>query len=286
MQKWGRVYKINIKTPDSELITIEPPFSVHFDIEKNVQSSVNTIKVKIYNLAPKTRNKIYKDRYDTTSYWQIQVYGGYGESLFLLGQGNIIVSSSSKQGTEWITEIEAYDGMYAIQNSFSSMTIAKGGTLKQNIAKFINDMPGITKGNTGTTINNNTETSKRGMSYSGNSYEAIKDLTGGNCQIDNETLHCIDQDDYIGDYTFSINSGDLLETPKRNDTLINIKILFEPQIFINNLVTLESKETVFNGTYKVLGISHSVDILGNSSGTATTEAKLYAGAAALTKVTS
>ena len=68
--KFQRNYKLDIFTPAGVQITVQPPFSIAFNISRNTLSSANKGDITIYNLGQATRNQIYKDRFSITEYWR------------------------------------------------------------------------------------------------------------------------------------------------------------------------------------------------------------------------
>ncbi len=58
-------------------------------------------------------------------------------------------------------------------------------------------------------------------------------------------------------------------------------MIFEPRMFVNQLVALESTESYFNGEYAVMGITHRGTISGAICGDAITTLSLWSGQQAL-----
>ena len=60
--KFGRNYRLTISpapgdTGDDIIVTM--PFTIQFEIQRAAQSSLNYANIEIYNLAPKTRDRIF-----------------------------------------------------------------------------------------------------------------------------------------------------------------------------------------------------------------------------------
>ncbi len=274
--KFLRNYEIRIKTPYGDQITINPPVSAQIDVDRNVMASANTASVTVYNLAPSTRSKIYKDRFLFTEYWQMIIMAGYENKLYEIFRGNIQEAYSYKQRTEWITKIDGYDGMYAIQNGFVSETVAAGTPKQDIISRMVSTMPNLIEGVIGGSVYG---TSDRAQVLVGSSYDSIQQLSGGKAYIDGEKLNVLDSNEAISGDVFKINSDNIFETPRRRDTYLEVQTLFSPEIRMSRLCQLNSRVTRYNGQYKVYGVKHSVLISEAQMGEATTMLSLFAGSA-------
>ena len=280
--KFLRNYEIRIKTPDGELLTIGPPISVQFDIDRNVMATANSATVTFYNLSPSTRSKIYKDKFQFTKYWQMFILAGYGQNeLYEIFRGNIQEAYSYKQGTEWITHIEGYDGAYAIQNGFVSETIAAGSSKADMIQRIIHTMPELLSGVLGNSVQGSPS---RGQVVVGSSYDAIQQLSGGQAYIDGEKLNVLAPDEAISGDVYVLDSDNIFESPRRRDTFLEVTTLFSPEIRVGYLCKLNSAIKRFNGQYKVYGVKHSAMISEAQSGEASSILSLFAGSAPFLEV--
>lgn len=277
MARFMRDYEIQIRTPQSELITIAPPFSMRASIKRNTLSSTNTTSLTLINLGPITRAKLYKDRYTFTEYWQMIIKAGY-EQLITLFQGNLYEAYSYKQGTEWYTQIEAYDGQYAIQNGFISETVQKETPQQNVIETVMKAFPEMIKGKIGTPGQNQ---NKRGKVLFGPTKDVMNEETKGKWFIDKETVHAIDNDEVISNEVIVLDSQLLKTTPRRRDTFLDCDCLFFPEAEIAYYCQLESQFPIYNGQYKIIGFEHDINISGAECGEANSKISLYAGARSL-----
>jgi hypothetical protein len=269
-----RNYEIQILTPQNELITIKPPFSMRCNIKRNTLASTNTTSLTLINLSELNRAKLYKDRYTFTEYWQMTIKAGY-EKMITLFQGNLYEVYSYKEGTEWYTQIEAYDGQYAIQNGFISETVQKETPQENVINTVIKAFPQMIKGKIG--IPGEGE-NKRGKVLFGPVKGVMDQETNGKWFIDKETIHAIDNDEVISNEVIVLDSQLLKTTPKRRDTFLDCDCLFFPEAEIGYYCQLESKFTIYNGQYKIIGFEHDINISGAECGESNTKISLYAGA--------
>ena len=186
--KFGRTYRLDIFNPSGKQITIEPPFTIQFNITRNTLASANKASITIINLGPATRNQIFKDRFSISEYWRIQLQAGYNNRLHNIFTGNMYEGFSYKEKTEWFTQLECFDGMDAIQNGFTSLTVNKETPKENYLRSIINDMPNVVAGLFGSPSEGE---SPRGKSLIGQSSELLGQETGGKYFIDNETVQVL-----------------------------------------------------------------------------------------------
>jgi hypothetical protein len=293
--KFLRNYEIRIKSPGNivssnpdgsynydnkgKTIVINPPISCTFDVNRAVMSSVNSGTITLTNLSPDTRDAIYKDKYSTTEYWQFILMAGYGDELYEILRGNINEAYSYKQGTEWFTYIDVFDGSYAVQNGFISETIGAGVSLKDMAIRVIHTMPEVLAGLMGTPADAK-KTSPRGQVLLGSSWEQLQEMTGGNASIDGGYVNIMAKDDAVSADVFVLDSDLIAETPKRREQFLEVKTsVLCPEIRMWYICELRSMFTRYNGQYSVYGVKHSATISGASAGEASSMISLYKGEA-------
>lgn len=271
--------KVSNKTPAK--IEIGLPFTMDFDIDRNVMAGANTSRIVLYNLNEDSRKKIFKDQYSTNIYKGITIRAGYGMEdtpnlLPIVFKGNVKLAYSTRRGTEYTTEVQAYDGGFAFANADTNFSFNSGAKMNDTLDSIINTLPFVNKG----AIGDFNFTIGRGNSYSGSTIETLQQLTNGNFFIDNEKAYCLKPNEYIGGEVLKITAETgLLETPLREETYIKIRTLFEPRIRVGQLVDLESSSnSEYNGLYKVLGFHHKGTISSAVGGDCSTEMTLYYGA--------
>jgi len=280
-RKWIRRYQITIQTPEGVQFLIEPPISVSFEISRNALADANDMSLSIYNLARSTRNSLFKDRYSLIEYWQIVVKAGY-DRLFTVFRGNIQESQSYRDGTNWITELQCYDGMHSIQNGQSDVSFSGETPYEDIVRGLISDFPTLNAGAIGSPAEGE---SVRGSAYSGSTSQILDAIVDGNYFIDLEELHILARDEILTDQVYVLDERQLFATPSRRDTFIDVEILFYPEVQIGRMCELRSTERVYNGQYKVVGLTHNVEIRGDVAGNAVTELQLDAGTQAFREVT-
>lgn len=285
--KWGLNYELAIEMDPgtSEAIIIRPPLTLTFNIVRNTLHGVNTATISVYNLKESTRRIVYHDRIntDTKTYRRIVLRAGYGNDMPIVFRGNIREASSARQGVNYITEIEAFDGGDAVINGFTVQTWPAGTNIRAIMTDIVKNMPNVVLGK----IGDFSGTSYRGTTVVGNSWEMLVRISGDQAQpfIDNEKVNVLGVNEVIGNgFRILDASTGLLDTPKRQDTVLEIKTLLEPHLEIGQVVELRSMESLYNGRYKVCGLVHSGTISEAVGSVCTTEASLYLGTAALKEV--
>jgi hypothetical protein len=281
--KLQRNYELLIQNPELEVIRITPPFTLNINIKRDTLASANKGQFSIINLGPSTRARIFKDRYDFAAYWQIQLNAGYGDRLETVFQGNIYEASSVKNGTEWTTSIDAFDGIHAIQNGFTAQTI-QAGTSRQNILERVfNDFPNLVRGAIGQEVLQS-DPEPRGKVLFGPTAEVLTQETDNRFFIDNEQINVLGDDEILPGEAVVLAEDQLLSTPKRRETFLDVETLFFPKAQIATACALNSLESFYNGIYKIAGLSHQGVISEGVNGRMTTKLSLYVGAAGLREV--
>lgn len=292
MEKFGRRYKIVFRLGrllqlgaydkaiiDDEL-TIEYPLTVDLAVTRGVYSQTNTAFVNIYGLAQITRERLLKDRNDTTNYIEMKIYAGYEDFLHLIFNGTIKECQSYKESgaTEYITEIEAWDGGLAVlkgsdNNSFGANT--KYETILETLCQNI---PNIRIGAMSPDYKEKTQVRPY---YAGmKTMDDLSDLTNGNMFIDNEEIFFINTKKEVieGDLAYINTDAGLLGSPRRREGNVTLDIVFEPRITVGQRIVLQSQTVPYlNGVYKVLGVNHEGTISGAKCGSMITTLDLFIG---------
>ncbi len=284
--KFERTYRLRVQIDDElNAIEIKYPMTLEFQIVRNTFASANTGTFTIYNMGGDSRRALFHDRYDMLKYRQIILQAGYlsdqNTPLATIFQGNVRSAYSFKRKENWTTQIECWDGGYGIVNGQISESVAPNLTPTEIVQKLVTAMPNV---NTGT-IDIPTVQRSRGATLFGNAWDIIRRMAGNNTAfIDNEKVNVVTQGNYISppDGIPLITSGTgLLGTPRKLGALLEVDMIFEPRVFVNQLVRLESLETYYNGEYAVMGITHRGTISGAVCGDAVTTLSLWSGVQAL-----
>lgn len=291
-----RIYKLeiegnNVPTPlinagAPETLSILYPLTLDFDVVRNTLGSPNTGSFTIYNLSEDKRAAIFHDRYDTLNYRQVRLFAGYDteETLPEIYRGNIQCSSSARVGQNWLTKLEVLDGYYGMANGQVSISAPKTSTVDdilKNIAQF---MPKTSLNAVGNFVTNRT----RGVTIVGNCWDMAQKVVGaGSAFIDRERVNFLAENEYIivdGEVPILTGDSGLLNTPRRQNAILEVDLIFYPNIVIGQIVEVRSLEKINNGLFQVRGIRHRGTISGAVDGGVRTTLSLWAGTSRLTGV--
>lgn len=268
MNKFQRSFRIEIDLGNGdEPIVITSPLTIKFTVTRRYQSSLNTLQLSIHNLGKKLRDAIFQDFYDNRERKTIKFFAGYG-NLSLMFSGSIFEASSSRTGTDIVTNIMGKDGIWDIKNTFTYQTIDKGQTIGDVLDFLTAQFTDLEKG----AIGDFNDVLERPVVLNGSTYELLKTYSDHKVMIDNNRIYVLNPNEVIdGDYTIIDKNTGILETPKRTEGIIQVVTLFEPRLTVNQKVTLRSEiEPVYNGDYKVIGIVHQGTISEAVGGQCTT----------------
>ena len=268
--------------PPSSFLTIQPPFTLVFDINKDCLSSSSTATFQLYNLGAVNRNQIRKNVNDFLSVRQVVLKAGYVGNTATVFNGMMQQAFSVRDGVDVVTQIEGADWSFAFispDSDYYGTPVAAGTTKKQLLANVMSKMPNISVG----AIGNGYEGSfKRTTSHAGMSKDIIQLYTGGQGTsglfIDNGVANILGQNEAIsvqGIATINTNSG-LLNKPVQEANILDFEMLFEPRLLMGQVINLESvTEPQLSGQYKVVSIKHHGMISDAVCGDAITSVGLF-----------
>jgi len=283
--KFGRIYAMSAEgatlNPDGtrKVHYINFPLTCRFTINRNTNINCGAATFQIYNLAIATRNDLYQDWYQLNQYRQVQFAAGYQQlsvnnspvqspSLPVIYTGNIQQCYSYRQGPDWITEIRCLDGGYATTQGYVSLTAPVKYTFSTISRNVIGTMPQCGVGAIGA-LDTGRLPSRRGITFCGNPWDLITRVIKpptGSAFIDHEKVYILNQWEYIqltGGYitTVSAQTG-MLDSPKLQESIVTVRMIFEPNVRVQQTVQLVTTENKMTGTYIVRNIDHGGTISG------------------------
>lgn len=262
-----RNYKLSIQKEDGSVLIITPPFTLDFTISRSISSSVNTASISIYNLSKKNRNHCRKDEYDYGFSKKIKLEIGYGNNLSVVYQGTIQHGFSVRQGVNFVTTMESGDGYFQAVNSIYNNQFPAGTNQNEIIKDVVGQLKkdGLKVG----AISDFEGEIPRGNTYSGNTLDVLKNLTGDSFFVDNETVNVLKDDQALDVPVFYINSrSGLIGTPRIDKTYVKFDLILEPRILSGQRIVLQtdSIDDDLNTDYKVMGLVHKGIISDATSG--------------------
>lgn len=277
MLKRNRNYKLVVSTSEHDTITIGPPFTLEFDVQRNILGAANGSKITITNLSQKNRDRIRKNSWDPSDNRPVTLLAGYGENLSKIFQGTISEAWSVRPAEDFLTQIESFDAGFAYATADVSVSFPAGVPFTSVITNLISLIPNVSLG----AIGSYPGTLSRGNTYNGNPITILSELTGQGFFIDNGKAYALGDLEVIrGSLPVISSENGLIGTPIREKAFIDIDIMFEPRLVLGQLLTLNSStgpvETrgKTSAVCKVVGISHRGMISPVQCGTAITSVQL------------
>ncbi len=275
--KLGRNYILQIQDLGSELkpgsnsiITISLPFTLKFNITRGMWGSPSSAILQVYNLNENTRSFIRKDENDWGFVKMVTLMAGYGDDLAVILRGSVHKAYSERNGVDYVTSIEVFDGGAAFINAQFGGQF-KSGTQSSYVLKAIAKSLEPYGVDIGAVSKNYERTIKRGNSYSGNSMDLISEISGGGAFIDNSKLNILTDDEYLDGDTLTVSSQTgLLGVPKREWNNVTFTMLMESRAYLNQLVVIDIGKKEFDGQYKIRNITHAGTISETIGESATT----------------
>lgn len=276
MIKFDRNYRLRVQTElGGSFLDITLPFTIEFDITRNVLTSANICQVRVYNLSEDNRDLIRHNAHDIGNYKRLILEAGYGDNLAVIFKGNIRQAWSVREGTNFITQMECYDGGFAFVNGVVNLQVPSGTTRKAElIAVATAGLPHVSVGAVGTLDG---PPLTRSNVHSGNTVDVLRQLTAGGAFIDQERFNFLGTNEYIqslsGDAVIDSRSG-LLGTPILEQNKITFDMLLEPGLNPGHRVFLDSDTgAAFDGAHIIKGVKHrgmiSAAVCGNAITTGT-----------------
>ena len=274
MSKFGRVYSLKVETDDGvrasilefrtrfrphEFVEITLPIRVEFEISRGAVGSAQTGTFRLYNLSEATRDALAKDLYQFAPLRAIQFRAGYqsesGGLLPLCFNGTVLTCYSTRPGTEWVTEIEAFDGGWNMANGNGVSLTQYANTTAQDTLKQLAALLPYQVGNV--IIGNFPVVNGRGEVLFGNIWDLILQKSNGLAFIDNGQVKVLNYRDVILGMlpTISADTG-LLGFPKRTPTTLEFDMIFEPRLIVGQLIKLVSESRQLNRPWKVISFNH------------------------------
>lgn len=265
--KFGRIYHMEAQGVHF-FHTIDFPLTCRFRVNHSTLPSGATATFQIYNLAPETRRDLYKDTFMLFQYRRIKFSAGYSSEMPIptLFQGNIKTAYSYRQGPDWITVIEAYDGGFAKDNSYCNLSFPSPYQFDRVIREIVKTME---PNNVGIGfISEFVVPNNRGIVFKGNSWDVLVNAVlplEAQVTIQNELVYILGQNDIIdalGTISVIDDNAGLLDSPIHMEGQLKCRMIFEPRIKVFQQIQVDSIEPGNSGPWKVWRIDHMGTISG------------------------
>lgn len=267
MKKWMRNYRAeftigsldeNRKFQPEETITIEYPVTCILDINLGAYQSPCKGVFQFYNLSETVRTKLWLDLYNISKkYIILKFYGGYGNTMPLIFQGNLQECTSQKPSgsVDWITQMWGFEGGFLFEYGYLNQTVAKGTKIEDIIDAILKETPDIKLGY----ISEDIPPLPRNRTFIGQTMDLLgREYGGYEVFISKGELNILGENDVLpGDIQVITDSSGLLGSPRRANVFVELDTLFEPGLKIDQAIELLSDSMPqFNQLYKVISIKH------------------------------
>lgn len=207
---------------------------IEFEVVKTIDPSPNTATIKIFNLAPENEARIKKE------YDEVLLNAGYEDSMRLVFRGNVKHVYRYRDGTDYVTEIEAADGDKDFRTAIMNETLAAGTTNAQIVERASKTFSSTSTG----FVDVAGRARLRGRVISGNTRDVIGEVardSGANWSIQDGALTIVKASSVAPGEAIVIRADTgMLGAPEINDKGITVKCLLNPQIRINGAVKLDN----------------------------------------------
>lgn len=257
LSRFNRTYMLTVQTSDDRAIVVQPPFRVAFSVDKSIDTTLNKMVIKVYNLKDEHRTALVKDDNDDKKIG-VDLAVGYGETVDRIFKGTVHAGTVAREGVDMVLTLECQDGGYDFRYGYTSQC-----TTGDPIDTLLKDMPNTAKGK----ITATRPKSTRPTVLVGNSYKLLgKVLSGQKWFIDDEALNVINKNEVLSDVIPVVESATgLLNTPTREEKKVTIVTILNPSLRVGNLYELRSSTARhLNGIYKIETIGYDGDIDGSN----------------------
>lgn len=233
-----------------------PGYRIQFTVDANTGGPPNPSEISIYNLGPTSRSLF------QTLNSRIELRVGYGdEDLQLIFTGNIQRTRTEKVGPDYVTKINAADGLIAWQNTTVNQSFGPGTTLI-NAANSLGDLlnlSGLSTDFGGLP----SKTYQSGIVLSGNAIQQLEKLiTSENIEfsIQQETVITLPAGTIRGNisdaFVLSVDTG-MIGIPQVGDNSMTVTSLLNPRLRPYSPVVIRS--IFVNGIYRINKVVHKGD---------------------------
>lgn len=222
---------------------------VKFTIDKSLRGPPNTASVYIYNLSETTSKKI-KDEFD-----DVMIEAGYAANPRIIFRGDIKLPSPFhyKEGSDWITEIQAADGDRDYSTSLVNTTIKAGSSAEEAVAKILDSMPRTKRG----AVSVSGYRYIRGRVLSGRARQVLDTIAADNgaaWSIQDGFLDIVQADAVLPVEAIIVNSETgMLGAPEISGKGIKVKMLLNPQVRVNGTIVLQNENIKIKSIQQYVG---------------------------------
>ena len=242
-----------------------PGFRIKFKVEKVQGPSPipNPVSIYIYNIGADSRSIVSKQNN------VVILEAGYGQSSEIIFTGNVLRARTRKEGPDYVTQIEAADGLFAFQNSTVNQSFQAGITANSVINTLVGALKssGVTPG---TIQGVPSDGYNQGIVLSGKTVDRLQEI------CDKHDLVFSIQDGKVTILPYGSDRGtpvvllspstgligipEVRETDSEGKSLVSFKCLMNSKIGLFQKILIQSK--FVNGIFTVGKVSQDGDSWG------------------------
>lgn len=233
--QWKRVCEVVIgDAAAGDGLVVNQDFRIQFEIEKTVKRTVNHATIKIFNLHPDNANRI-KGEFD-----EVLVKVGYEADPLVVFAGNVRHVSHSREGVDWITQIDAADGDFDLRNTIVNVTLAAGTSTSDALNHIVGKMQRTKVGHV--VLKERTRIRGRVMSGPVDKYlDQIEAESDAQWSIQDGELVMVPVTSTLPTEAIVLSSDTgLLDAPELDDKGISATCLLNPRIRPNGKVQIDN----------------------------------------------
>lgn len=274
MYLYNRTGEITIGKPGERGVVITG-LNFSFDFKKTITSEMNPGTLMIYNLSQSTSQAIH----ELETVCIVKVGYSEAEGPVELFRGYVSKVSGSRNGPDYITNLELRDGYQELKSSKFAKSYSKNTSLDVVVGDIVKSL-GLPKGFEERLVNIARTKLKRGMSFNGLSKDALTDISavaGIEWSVQSGKLKLLEKGKSDGTQSvyLSKNTG-LIRSPERTSDITvgkdaagkdkkqvgwKIESLLMPRIEPGNLIRVYSNR--IQGDFKVITVQHTGELLGS-----------------------
>lgn len=273
MNQFRRSFQLIVGDESGSLTVDALRFTFRVDQYYRPQPDASTFS--IYNLSPTSRSYLMQltqslldNGTPKSRKPQLRLALGYNGDQSLVFLGEVLSVASYKDGVDWITRIQANDGLTDYAKSTISKTLAPGVTDKDIIGECLSVMPNTALGDIDALSYN--EPLARSSVVFGRTRRVLNTVAwnqGRDWSIGDGRLNMVGPATIPpqGDPYLLAQETGMIGTPELlTNGSVEVKCLINPRIVIGSHVVVRSAYSPeYNGEYKVLGIKTEGDTMGD-----------------------
>lgn len=233
-----------------------PGYRIRFRVDKVVEVTPNPTSIFIHNLGPDSRALF-------TPNAVLVLEAGYAQSSEVIFRGNISRVRTRKEGVDYVTQIEAADGLFAVQNSKIDQSFRQAVSAQSVIDTLVGALGtgGVERGQVSVP---RPDVYSQGVVLSGRAVEQLRRV------CDRSDLQFSIQDGKVmilpigasnGTPAFVISSDTgMVGIPEKRDVGISFRALLNPKLMPFQPVILVSR--FINGAFTAAKVIHTGDSAG------------------------